>query len=260
MGCGGSVRKEEAPVKETPVGSTAAAENLTWATKTNDGRQGPSPTAASGTVVDPAFKGGAVVNDHRNMIVQDADDDYDVEIIDEGKTARPSPRGLAAANGQEAPEAVEAEDAKKLAAEKLAAETALSKRQQEEAAKLAEQRKRFNNQRYQAPVAIATTTSTTTTTTATTESGSPAHFSGPGHNQSPLQNSAHEPLRTDMVMGLNLSTVPKQQDLIQDCLPGGIMGDTPRAELMPSKVNNKHQFDDEDEMLMKEILDESIDF
>jgi len=244
----------------TPVGSTAA-ENLTWATKTNDGRQIPSSTAASATIVDPAYTGGAAVNDHRNMIVQDADDDCDVEVIDEGKTVRPSPRGLAAANGQEAPEAVEAEDAKKLAAEKLAAET-LSKRQQEEAALLAEQRKRFNNQRYQAPPG-ATITTSTTTTTATTVSGSPTsptHFSGPGHNQSPVQNSAHEPLRTDMVMGLNLSTVPKQQDLIQDCLPGGIMGDTPRAELMPSKVNNKHQFDDEDELLMKEILDESIDF
>lgn len=281
-----SKTESSAPASK-PV-ETAPAENFTWAVK-SDGRQSPVSTAAPSASNDgiAAFKGPtgyAAVNDNRNMIVQDADaDDFesDVEIIDEGRKAKTSPRGMAAANGQEAPEAFEREDpalaaakAKQLAAEE-AAQIALSQRQQEEAAKLAEQRKRFDNQRYNQGAPGATTTTTTTNTTASMVSpGLGAPFSGPpgafpashggqqyqSQYQSHHQNSVQEPLRTDMVMGLNLSTVPKAQDfLIEDCLPGGILSDTPR-ELLPSKVRNKHVFDDEDELLMKEILDESTDF
>uniref|UniRef100_A0A7S1SAU7 Uncharacterized protein n=1 Tax=Alexandrium catenella TaxID=2925 RepID=A0A7S1SAU7_ALECA len=237
MGCGGSVH-QLSPTADAKSGKldqeVQALGVATWATKA-EVRASPGHHAVGST--------GNRGSDRSRLTMVDADDESDVEVIYEGKTALSRSQIMAAscANGQEAPEVPEPFEASQGKFD----EPVLSKIQQEEAAKLAEQRKRFNNQRYRKE--LATPSSHTPT----------CHSPSPG---SPLKAPTETP-RHDLVMGLNLSQPPAcQEAMLTDCLPGGVFGDTPREEApMPTKVRNKHEvFDDDDELLMKEILD-SID-
>merc|ERR1719210_1498285 len=103
--------------------------------------------------------------DQQNVQLVDADTESGIEIIYEGKPKN------SAANGQEAPEVSEMEF-------KPRAKPVLSKQQQEEAAKLAEQRKRFDNQRYQNPTQLSLDSTLSTSQKLPVTAPTPQH-SGP---------------------------------------------------------------------------------
>mmetsp|Transcript_71550 Transcript_71550/g.220898 ORF Transcript_71550/g.220898 Transcript_71550/m.220898 type:complete len:246 (-) Transcript_71550:226-963(-) len=235
MGCGASVQKTAVPVEAAaPQPETKPPETpvLTWATKT-EARKVSIPSDRSAV----ASKGPwASTRGQNNLTMTDADDESsEIEIIFEGK-AMMTPRQIMAANcanGQEAPEIAEVE----------APEPVLSKRQQEEAAKLAEQRKRFDNQRYQRELA----------------GGISPTFQTPPPGVTPVKAQLEAP-RHELVVGLNLTEAPSAEEPLvsSNCLPGGVFVDSPREaeQPKPTRVRNKHDvFDDDDEMLMKEILD-----
>lgn len=213
-------------------------------------------------------------NDDPAINLVDAEDD-EIEIIYEGNRqsygSYCTSRALetSAANAQEAPLAPEPEllDVTEAASESgTVSRLLLSKRQQEEAAKLAEQRKRFDNQRYQREVAGDGLVSLILS-----DPGSPQRPAGSGWPELPtpaaqrLAGVGDGTPTTAMVIGLNLTTETADEAL-QDCLPGGIPDDTSRemqSEYLSKKSrhlqNKQKSFDDDDEKLMKEIL-ESVDF
>ncbi|CAE7561328.1 unnamed protein product [Symbiodinium pilosum] len=179
-------------------------------------------------------------------MVMDPDDGDDVEVIYEGKR---SPEATEAIDVPETSGLREAEDGKTDVDLALALvadvddeqKPVLSKQQQEEAAKMAEHRKRFDNQRYQRG-----------------QSGSGE--TGPGAAPVPVpaipaakqeNKAAHE------IMGMNASVSPRKAGL-EECLPGGILEDGLGQSAVPVREQRNNHFDDDDEMLMKEILD-SID-
>jgi len=243
MGCGASVSEGQ------PDGEQAHKEapaHATWATKNEPSSVG----ADSG--VNSLVKGarGGLTSNGEKMRMLDADDEEpEIEMIYEGKAN--GQKASQAANGQEAmEEAMELEDAKAAPiASEAPVKPPLSKQQQEEAAKLAEMRKRFDSQRYQRD-----------------GNTSPTAADAPAAQAAGLPASAPEAPKLDLVMGLNLADEPRgggMQDAF-DVMPGAIF-DTPREEvskpatLVSEKNRSKHDsFDDDDEMLMKEIL-ESID-
>lgn len=242
------------------LGADTAA---TWATKT-DGVQ-----SANGV----GNRGLAARSGEGSIAIMDAEDDDEIEIIYESKchpyASAGSTRSISrsAANGQEAPDSMEAElssvhsKPRGLAGGKLA----LSKGQQEEAAKLAEQRKRFDNQRYQRDLGVGGVATPTLPPVPSSPTGlnyiqadrcvSTLTATGVGGEGTPT---------TPMVIGLNLSEDDARDQVpLYDCLPGGVLDDTPRANKPMHegrRPQNQHdRFDDDDERLMKEIL-ESVDF
>eukprot|EP00928_Gymnodinium_smaydae_P072795 TRINITY_DN56090_c0_g1_i1.p1 TRINITY_DN56090_c0_g1~~TRINITY_DN56090_c0_g1_i1.p1 ORF type:complete len:242 (-),score=76.10 TRINITY_DN56090_c0_g1_i1:158-883(-) len=237
MGCGGSTGQSDggsnAAVTETQVEAVTGA----WAVRSEAPVLKKAPSGREGDKLTD--KTGACV-------ITDADDE-EIEIIYEGKKQEVQRNDMA--NGQEGPpDELETEPSKdtllKRQQEEAAAAAkaqALSKRQQEEAAKLAEQRKRFDNQRYQ-------------------QSGA-THVSPTNGVSDPTRPPKHE-----MVMGLNFNQVQQKEESSivdacggMDCLPGGIVSprEEEEARVVPKRVpNNQHErFDDDDERLMKEILE-----
>jgi len=244
MGCGassGSTKDSVIVTKDTVESPRlGVGEATTWATK-SDAKGGAANSVGGRDHLDS--KGGHGVIRDGGLMLSDADDDDEIEIIQEGKYTSTHHARPAAANAQEAPEACEPEQNKADKEAEAAKAKALSKRQQEEAAKLAEQRKRFDNQRskgWDGP------TTALPTTTVTASSRSPVSSAPPKH---------------EMMMSLNLSKAQvDNQDRNNNGamdLPGGIFDDTPRDKINPVKrpKNQHEEFDDEDERLMKEILE-----
>lgn len=229
MGCGASARhppQEEPKANEESVGGT-------WATKT-DGA--PNKGLSEGSVTG-SWKGGETV------VLLDAEDNDEIEVICEAQPKRQAPRVQpAAANGQEPPEEVEPDVGQP-------APKPLSKQQQEEAAKLAERRKRFDNQRYQRE-----------------QRPDAAPFDAPGVvNPGPITTTTSPKPTTDMMLGLNVTEVgSKDQDPQGGLfLPGGILDDAEDLPPAPQKRDNRQQhedlrsigFDADDERLMRDILE-----
>jgi len=245
----------------------------------------PSARSASNAALDGKGNSGGVQFAKERpaspgVVLVDADDDAEIEIIYEGNTSNNNilRQPTIGANGQEAPTADEVPswhgqgDPRSSGNGSLAKhpsksqdswlwknpafpskptpqETQLSQRQKEEAAKLAEQRKRFDNQRYQSQ---------------SLENTSPK-FTGAVPAASDSRNTM-EPV-APLILGLNISAVEHncggRADL-EDCLPGGIgeelqVRNQSQTHDVMKKNKNKHDVcNDEDEMLMQEIL-ESID-
>jgi len=251
MGCGASApASPDKEAAESPVCDTEAP-STTWATKTSpDGGLG----SDTSHFMPPskAIQGGSSLQQSRrdeNVILLDAEDSDGIEFIQETEQKQPARhRQPSAANGQEPPEAAESE----MLRQPLVEQKPLSKQQQEEAAKLAERRKRFDNQRYQREQ----------------RSADASPFDMPGAvNPGPVRKEPTNgyPTNTDMMLGLNVTDVARKEvDTLQGgCLPGGIWDDDEILQT-PQKSSCRHEqhdevrstgFDDADEMLMKEILD-----
>lgn len=251
MGCGGSHQANQVAEVVT-VDGKKADEVTPWATK-NPGCSSTS-TVESATAQSTPGRGGQPQgllqsqpqskpqSQPQKTKMADPDDEVEeIEIISEAKPQAKCKVDIG--NAQEAPQEaeffvdVQVETAKRLLEEQHAEERrqheAMSQRQREEAAKLMEQRKRFDQKCRGGAVAE----------------------SSPRVGDEPRSNHG-------MVLGLNLSNIgPSSQGdaLFVYSLPGGIAGDTPRDQLTATtKKNNHHLFDDDEEMLMSEILD-SVD-
>jgi len=253
MGCGASAQCHVPPKEETAEDSANPADG-TWATKTN-----PDNVGAVGSDVQlftPSAKGVppkgvstlAASKKDQNMMVLDAEENDEIEIIYEAPSRQP-----AAANGQEPPEAAEPDV-------RQPEPKPLSRQQQEEAAKLAERRKRFDNQRYQREQRAGHTPAGYPTDVI------PFDVIGsvpPGPIRPELASS--KPV-TDMMLGLNVTEVANKEsrDLHGVAfLPGGIFDDDDDFKMAPQTKSRQQQhddvkssgFDDDDEKLMKEILE-----
>jgi len=265
MGCGAST--SSVPPKEDEM--KAESEVGTWATKTS----APSTKDALNTEVETfsAPKGGSVVSNRQAqaaVMVLDADEDDDgIEIIYETQPKFQAPRQPAAANGQEPPDA-EPEEPRRPEPKPL------PKQQQEEAAKLAETRKRFDNHRYQnqqkpsgsspEPFEIpgAEFPNQPAETLASTK-GYPGPQSAPPAREDSFPKGSSP--KTDMMFGLNVTdTATKDSGDPFACLPGGIFDDLEDVQQAPMETKNREQqhykvekngFDDDDEMLMREIME-----
>jgi len=260
MGCGASARP---PPKESEESSEVNIGDSTWATKipTGDNAQG----IAQGSLFTLSAKAPqghsmASKNNSNNIVVLDAEDnDSDIEIIYETPTNRQVKNNYAA-NGQEPPEYLDPEPYKSPEPAKP-----LSKQQQDEAAKLADTRKRFDNQRYQreqrtdAPLASGPSDVTSLVDTQ-------------GYPDRRDQNRLPSKPATEMMLGLNVTEVQnnKEPSRAQECcgLPGGIFDeDEDFQPVSPKKMRQQNQhddvkstgFDDDDEKLMKEILENCED-
>lgn len=187
------------------------------------------------------WKGGATGSAvEPGLVLSDPDEDYGVEVICEGKTtSHLEAEGVASTSSKpdetwmapsSAPSMQVSEDQSSPWVKLV-----LSKQQMEEAAKMTEQRKRFDNQKYHAGEAA------------------------PGNTSQPSQEifRAHE-----SIMGVNASFTPRkvqEASSVGECLPGGVFDDDVQTEAAAPAYRNNHQlFDDDEEMLMKEILD-SVD-
>lgn len=241
-----------------------------------------STTSSSATPV-VGFSADAAKKDGKNLSARDVSEDEDeIEIIYETAPKKISPKNKEdpyaeqarqidnAANGQEPPDAYEPESRPKRAFEAFGDKPAeqaepLSKAQQEEAAKLAERRQKFDNQRYQRDSAAAPNASVERSNNPLLkEVGKDV-----GRTSPPLK--MNKPITatptTDMVLGLNQNSNNRSSQPVDAfCgLPGGIMDDMetiPVASSAPPKKNNnhnKHGFDADEEQLMAEILDELQD-
>ncbi|CAK9037347.1 unnamed protein product [Durusdinium trenchii] len=177
-------------------------------------------TSPAGATSPPATGSRGPKPVEPGLVLSDPDDD-DIEVICEGKN----------------PQAVQVEEVRSVTEEPIArpareepsspsARPVLSQQQLEEAAKMAEHRKRFDNQRY--------------------------YQDDPGGGRAqPLQDvKAHE-----SIMGVNSWSLQKGQDALGECLPGGIEEEVLAEVVQPVYRNNHQLFDDDEEMLMKEILD-----
>mmetsp|Transcript_6823 Transcript_6823/g.12012 ORF Transcript_6823/g.12012 Transcript_6823/m.12012 type:complete len:273 (-) Transcript_6823:109-927(-) len=235
------------------AGDTAPEAALTWATKTeasrnpSNGRQ--SPAGRQPGFDRPTEQPGSTQKhpSQHQFVLQDAEDDDEIEIIIEERherhgVGRTSPTQMlrSAANGQEAPEIPE----ERYSPIPLQPPTPLSRVQKEEAARLAESRKKFENQRLA------------------------AMQSEPQQTQS-SSRAVHEHVpNADMVLGLNRDVhrehrSEEMQITGAGFLPGGVCDDELEALMLPpSKPKRTAQdvvkepgFDADDERLMKEILD-----
>jgi hypothetical protein len=252
MGCGAV--KQIPPDPETVVSDPPPHQS--WATKRSP--LGKSDNSDN-SLVEPATT--VITKPDTSCVLQDADDDDEIEIICE---AVPKYRNNAAkaqehyehykpaanifANGQEPPEA----------AEPIGLQPKpepLSKQQQEEAAKLAERRRLFDNKRYENAQ----------------KSPSDAVTSVTSVRQVPIATNPSVNPTTDMIFGLNLSAnryshneVTQQENTF---LPGGILDDFEEARPIVHTGNKKKKikthddvestgFDADDEALMKEILED----
>mmetsp|Transcript_67213 Transcript_67213/g.161042 ORF Transcript_67213/g.161042 Transcript_67213/m.161042 type:complete len:292 (+) Transcript_67213:80-955(+) len=191
----------------------------------------------------------------QQFVLQDAEEDDEIEIIYEAKAQKahdakrsnsPTHQMLqSAANGQEAPEVEE-----KHAVQQPAAP--LSKQQKEEAARLAESRKRFENQRVAAQPL---------------QNDGPIGTTVRQGGTSPQRNPAPH---AEMVLGLNRDAerdnnrYNELQVTGAGFLPGGVCDDELEAMMLPPSHKPKRTaqddakepgFDADDERLMKEILD-----
>lgn len=247
MGCGASA---STPKPDQKVDD--AQESTSWAVKCNQEHPGKSSTSS---LKGPVGTTPVNAQQNQNVVLVDADDDDEIEIIQE-QAPKQQPRSnsnredqhnlqmqmLAAANGQEPPEAAEEPRAQQ---PQQPPAKPLSKEQQAEAAYLAERRKQFDNKRYER---------------ANDDGGYPQA----GYNTNVKTNSDVRP-STDMILGLNVSQQPRNSNHEMNAfLPGGILDDVDdyRPEPMSKKKIKSHDdiestgFDADDEALMKEILED----
>jgi len=226
MGCGASVKGKDLDSGDTGVGRE------TWATKTDPNATSP-PGAGLNQNQGKSEGWSEKKTNQPSFVLQDAEDDDEIEFLTEGQ---PKPVSkITAENSQEAPLAAEADPP---AMNSKAPPALLSKRQQEEAAKLAEQRKKFDKKYQKETPALEKQRA----------------------SQSEQNTAAILPMpasmpRTEMVMGLNLNDTP--DDDMAACLPGGVFGESLRDDdqKLSDRSNKRDGFDDDDEKLMKEILD-----
>lgn len=270
MGCAavrGAKKSPTTPDDEKTVSQPPVAD--TWATKLNivteTEYQAASTTSPTNSGLNSPQK--------QNLVMQDADDDDEIEIIYETgpkKVIKQEPQMRSAANGQEGPEAAESSRQRaqqKIEAEKLPVQQVpLSVAQQQEAAKLAERRKKFDNDRFQRGQSAA-------------EVGTPvqsAAVSTPVSQQQQSPNKFHTPMGgTPMgLMGLNQAARPMQGSSgygdQNAFIPGGIFEESdlvqPVQQLGGAKkkihthddVDSKG-FDADDEKMMADILQDFDD-
>jgi len=276
MGCGASTRA--VPPKDAQAAAEADAEVDTWATKTSAPctKEGWANQTEVETFTSP--KGGSIPSTKSEkaasdgaMLVIDADEDDDgVEVIYESPPNWQASRQAAAANGQEPPDTGNGQEGPMAEEVRRPEPEPLSKQQQEEAAKLAETRKRFEAKRlnqqksspdmivFDMPGAIDTgeDVSNLPVEVVATAKGPPAREErkdiGP---------------KSDLNTMIGLSVT---ETFVQDIadpfgrLPGGIFDELEGIQQPPMDSKNREQqhdevksrgFDDEDEMMMKEILD-----
>jgi len=279
MGCGASAHsapkaKEQvaAPVKQKEA-------EVTWAVKKNSHE---SMGIAANMPAEAKESSGQGAKD--NCMLLDADDS-DIEIIYEGNHRNHQQ----AANAQEPPDAFEIEAVHMPKQQPYVEPKPLSKQQQEEAAKLAERRKRFDNQRYQqavggAPVPVNRTSpepqsSVSFGSNVSTATGGSYPYSAPVQHQTNFKpitspslvntKSVNDKPSHDMFMGLNfIDSQPRAQCCgPPEALPGGILDELEDlGKPIPIiKNQNKHDdlddtgFDEEEEQIMKEILENFAD-
>lgn len=135
MGCGGSAQKQ---VTDAEVSSTSKPEEVTWATKSATPAKQPNLPAVSSLGTEEHQASSRRANQKKPapaVWLEDADDD-EIEIVHE---ARVKEKPQAMGNSQEAPQEAEERLPQRPVAQPL------PKQQQEEAAKLAEMRKKFEN-------------------------------------------------------------------------------------------------------------------
>lgn len=286
MGCGASARAE--PPKDAQPAADADAEIDTWAMKSSPPNFSTSAKEGwdSQTEVEvfTTPKGGSIsstksekaATDETIMVIdadEDDDDDDGVEVIYESPPNWQASRQPAAANGQEPPEAANGQEGPMAEEVRRPEPVPLSKQQQEEAAKLAETRKRFEAKRlnqqksspemvlFDMPGAIETGVNVLLPVeVAATSKGLPAR-------DEPNDLGPNLRPKTDLnaMIGLNVT-----ESFLQDttdpfgCLPGGILDDLEVLQQSAMDIKNRENqhdevksrgFDDEDEMMMKEILD-----
>lgn len=260
MGCGAGAHAAPPP----PEKEESIEEGTSWATKTGPSGNLGGPSSNGLPLFTASANGGSSLasskHDH-NVILLDADDDDDeIEIIYESPSKQQALRHASAANGQEPPEAIEM-----LLEVHKPEPKPLSKQQQDEAALLADRRKRFDNQRYQGEQRQQQQQQQ--------RSAEPApHFSptSPKYIQAPHFRGGYpaEPT-TDMnqMMGLNIGAAANNdKEFVSECLPGGIIDDEDDFQRGPQVKSrqqhagkqNRHDegFDDDDEKLMMEIEQE----
>ncbi|CAE7227004.1 elavl2 [Symbiodinium natans] len=257
MGCGTSVQQED--IKPVTESEEKLEEPGTWASKPSQVDRPAVSTAAArdreaakdpGAASDEAATGSGSLHKpvEHSVVVMDPDDGDDVEVIYEGKgtsSARDVPETPSiAAEGEAEDGQADVDLALAMVAgdddPKPVLSKQLSKQQQEEAAKMAEHRKRFDNQRYQRG-----------------QSGSGE--TGPGAAPVPAISPQKESKAAHEIMGVNSSALTPRKAGLEECLPGGILeDDLPGQTTVPTRTHRNNHFDDDDEMLMKEILD-SID-
>merc|ERR1712187_408143 len=145
-----------------------------------------------------------------------------------GNRSAPVPNVDSAANAQEAPTSIEPKSAP------------LTKQQQDEAAKLAETRKRFDNERYHQKQQSQPNLSDATNFGL----GSPQGGARQGENAA--------------IVGLSLTNqMPPDGEQFSAILPGGIFDDEIPLQIPQQSSKNQKQlrhFDDDEEALMQEIL------
>lgn len=210
------------------------------------------------------------------MSLIDADDD-EIEIIYEAAPKKqperfepqlhnPQLHMRTAANGQEPPEANETPQAKLSMNKPKTESKPLSKQQQEEADKLAQRRRNFDNQKYQQKQPGQNWCAC--------DVGPFGEVPGAVHQEEEAAprtmytNKSQKQLpTTDMILGLNQAdTRSRDQPQLNAFLPGGILDDIEDFRPVP-QVSKKTQrkthddvesagFDADDEKLMKEILED----
>lgn len=267
MGCGGGKSAAvDTPTKEAAEHHEPEEEQV-WATKTEAAKRPGQPQTSVQTL--NSGKSPQASNKGNNAwSVEDADDE--IEIVDEGNKQQPRDKGSNVvtkigadhieasnvANAQEAPQSEMLGMHEMDGGAGGGQKKPLPPQQAEEAAKLAEQRKRFDNQRYQNSLNQAT---------------SPAAVPRAA-NPAPANDVAAVPLS----LNNTVSTPNKESKNLGAFLPGGVLDDLedlndltglekeirkPMEEddLNDVGKNSNGGFDEADEALMKEILEDFDD-
>lgn len=271
MGCGTSswAAPPKAP-KEAEISVTKPVEESgTWATKSS---AVPSSKEASTTEVEAfgAPKGDSSASSKKEqsaVMVSDAEDDDGVEIIYETRPKLQAQQQPAEANGQEPPEFDEEP--------RRAEPKPLTKQEQEQAAKLAETRKRFEAKRaateqltdqrsskgggFQEDMGMPGFIDT-----GSEVYGRPIEIAGATKGP-PARNDSFPKSTPDFLLGLNLGvSTSKETGDPFGCVPGSIFDDLEELQQPLEDMKNRdHQhdevkstgFDDDDEMMMREILE-----
>lgn len=232
-----------------------------WATKRSD------PITTIGDDFSSPHNDIVGQKQDNSMSLLDADDD-EIEIIYESAPKKqperfgfePQLQMRTAANGQEPPEANEIPQLNSPMNKQKTETKPLSKQQQEEAAKLAQRRRTFDNQKYQQRQSNMSC-----------EVVPFDEVPGAVHQEDAPRSlytskAQHSPT-TDMILGLNQAdTRNRDQPQLNTFLPGGILDDIEDFRPVPqvNKVKQRKTHDDissagfdaDDEKLMAEILED----
>ncbi|CAJ1335659.1 unnamed protein product [Effrenium voratum] len=225
--------------RQPDVAAQAQAEEpATWASKPSQVDR-PAVSAAAASAKDGASDDVPGSNTKgKDLLVLDPEDD--VEVISEGK----APKAEFEEEPEEPAEREEVLSVNEPSEPQAESRPVLSKQQLEEAAKMAEHRKRFDNQKYQREA-----------------EGSTAFPRADSGLPQPAQAQAQDSKAHESIMSVNASFTPRKAESHKEtfeCLPGGVDDFRSEAAPAPAYRNNHDLFDDDEEMLMKEIL-EAVD-